>query len=69
MTRAHAHINAMTAASTSTPSKRVPPPGTRGWYRGVKLVDRGPTRLPREVIERAIKDAIRKHADEIARLG
>ena len=49
------------ATKTASPAKR--PPGTPGWYRGVKLQrPTGTPSIPEETLRAAVREAFAEHA-------
>lgn len=62
-----AHIEHMKKALSTTGTRRIPPPGTPGWYRGIKLAPLvNPPTTPAEVLDRAVREAFAERADKLA---
>ena len=48
-------------------TRRIPPPGTPGWYRGIKLAPLvNPPTTPAAVLDKAIKEAVAEYAAKLA---
>ena len=48
-------------------TRRIPPPGTPGWYRGIKLAPLvNPPTTPAEVLDKAIREAFAERAQKLA---
>jgi hypothetical protein len=65
--RREAHIGMMKITSLKAGKSRTPPPGTPGWYRGIKLAPLvNPPTTPADVLDRAIREAFAERADKLA---